>query len=195
LRYVLLGLLAREPLSGYDLKLRMERRVENFWSARHSQIYPELARLEEGGYVTHRVVEQKDRPDKKVYEVTDAGFEVLREWVTEPPSPLRTGRDELVLKAYSVWLAEPEGAVALFREQQRLHEEQLLRYEEIGAWMAEEWSEDLHRIDSPRFASYAALQRGIGYERGYADWCAWVVEQLEKGVAGESSGTGRSGRA
>ena len=85
--------------------------------------------------------------------------------------------------------------VAVNLSEQLLHEEQLLRYGEIGGWMAEEWSEDLHRIDSPWFASYAALQRGIGHERGYADWCAWVVEQLEKGVAGESSGTGRSGRA
>ena len=64
--------------SVYDLKLRMERRVGNFWSARHSQIYPELARLEEGGYVTHQVVEQKDRPNKKVYQLTDTGFEVQR---------------------------------------------------------------------------------------------------------------------
>ncbi|MDQ3842337.1 MAG: PadR family transcriptional regulator [Actinomycetota bacterium] len=56
----------------------MERRVGNFWSARHSQIYLELARLEEGGYVTHQVVEQKDRPNKKVYQLTDTGFEVQR---------------------------------------------------------------------------------------------------------------------
>jgi DNA-binding PadR family transcriptional regulator len=34
-----------------------------------SQIYPELARLEKQGVVTHQVVEQHDhRPDKKVYE-------------------------------------------------------------------------------------------------------------------------------
>jgi len=183
LGYALLGLLARESLSGYDLAGRMRERVGFFWQARHSQIYPELARLEGEGMVVHRVVEQRDRPDKKVYEITDAGLEALREWVTAPVKP-RATRDEMVLKAYSVWLADPEKAVALFREQQRLHEEQLLRYEEIEAWMEEEWGEVLGLPDSPRFASYAALRRGIIHERGYAEWCGWVADRLEKGGAG-----------
>ncbi len=185
--YALLGLLAREPLSGYDLASRMRERVGFFWQARHSQIYPELARLEGEGMVVHRVVEQQDRPDKKVYEITGAGSDALREWVTAPVKP-RATRDEMVLKAYSVWLADPERAIALFRDQQRLHKEQLLRYEEIGAWMEEEWGEDLYRLDSPRFASYAALQRGIGYERGYAEWCAWLADRLESGVRGGGAG-------
>jgi DNA-binding PadR family transcriptional regulator len=183
LGYALLGLLARESLSGYDLASRMRERVGFFWQARHSQIYPELARLEGEGMVLHHVVEQRDRPDKKVYEITAAGLEALREWVTEPVKP-RAARDEMILKAYSVWLADLEKAVALFREQQRLHEEQLLQYEEIEAWMQEEWGEELCLPGSPHFASYAALQRGIIYERGYADWCGWVADWLEKGDAG-----------
>ena len=187
LGYALLGLLVREPLSGYDLTRRMGERVGFFWQARHSQIYPELARLEGEGMVTHRVVEQQDRPDKKVYEITAAGLESLEEWVTAPVEP-RPARDELVLKAYSVWLADPQKAVALFREQQRLHKAQLLRYEEIGAWMEDEWGEDLGRLDSPCFASYAALQRGINYERGYADWCGWLAERLDEGVGGGDTG-------
>ena len=185
----MLGLLAREALSGYDLKRRMGERVGFFWQARHSQIYPELARLEGEGMVTHLVVEQQDRPDKKVYEITSVGLDALKEWVTAPVEP-RAARDELVLKAYSGWLADPEKAAALFREQQRLHKEQLLRYEEIGAWMEDEWGEDLGRPGSPRFAGYAALQRGIIYERGYAEWCAWMVDRLEKDAGGGDAGSG-----
>src|SRR5918997_950310 len=92
LGYAILGLLSREELSGYDLAGRMQVRVGHFWEARHSQIYPELARLEEGGLVTHRVVEQEERPDKKVYEITPAGLAALKEWVTELPVP-RPARD------------------------------------------------------------------------------------------------------
>ncbi len=174
-----MGLLAREPLSGYDLMRRMKERVGFFWQARHSQIYPELARLEREGMVAHRVVEQKDRPDKKVYEITDAGLGALKEWVTAPVEP-RVKRDELVLKAYSLWLAEPGKALVLFRDHERRHEEQLLRYKEIESCMEREWKEELGRVDSPKFASYAALQRGIIYERGYVDWCRWVADRLEK---------------
>lgn len=188
LGYAVLGLLARESLSGYDLTSRMRAPVGFFWEARHSQIYPELARLEERGLVTHRVVAQQDRPDKKVYTITDVGLEALEGWVVQSPAP-RPTRDELVLKAYSLWLADPKRALALFREQERQHEERLLRYEEIGAWMEKEWGRDLEQTSSPRFASYAALQRGIGQERGYMDWCRWIIERLEKSSGKETSGS------
>ena len=46
LGYALLGLLARRPLSGYDLAGQLKVPVVFFWHARISQIYPELARLE-----------------------------------------------------------------------------------------------------------------------------------------------------
>ncbi len=177
LGFALLGLLARERLSGYDLKRRMGREVGNFWSASHGQIYPELARLEGDGMVSHELVEQRDRPDKKVYEITPAGLAALGEWVTAPVEP-RVTRDELVLKAYSMWLAKPEEALALFGEHERLHEERLARYEEIGAWMEAEWGDDLDRLDSPRFASYATLMRGIMHERGYAEWCRWLAGRI-----------------
>jgi DNA-binding PadR family transcriptional regulator len=178
LGYAILGLLSREALSGYDLMQWMKGRVGNFWSARHSQIYPELAKLEEGGYVTHDVVEQQERPDKKVYEITAAGLEALKEWVSLPPAR-RPIRDELVLKAYSVWVADPESAARLFREEEARHEEQLARYEEIQGWMQRDWGEDLDRPESPRFAGYAALRRGIIYERGYAEWCRWMADSIE----------------
>ena len=179
LGYAILGLLAREPLSGYDLASRTRERLGFFWQARHSQIYPELARMEESGLVSHQVVEQQDRPDKKVYSATEAGLDTLKAWVAEPPAP-RALRDELVLKAYSIWLLDPERALALFREQERQHRERLARYEEIEAWMQKEWGRDLEQIDSPRFASYATLQRGKGYEREYAEWCGWLADLLEK---------------
>jgi DNA-binding PadR family transcriptional regulator len=156
----------------------MKRPVGYFWLARHSQIYPELAKLEAQGLVAHHVVEQHDRPDKKVYAITPAGREALRAWVTsemdEPPV-----RDELVLRAFSSWLADPRAALALFREHERRHEAQLAQYREIEARLRRDTATGLPPVDMPDFATYAALQRGIGYEREYAAWCRWVADQLE----------------
>jgi DNA-binding PadR family transcriptional regulator len=177
LGYAILGLLSREDLSGYDLTQRMAGRVGYFWSARHSQIYPELARLEEGGYVTHSVVEQKERPDKKVYRITAGGLDALKEWVIQPTVP-RPIRDELTLKAYSVWLADEEEAARLFREEELRHEEQLAHYEELRIWMEETWREEITSTSSPEFATYATLRRGIGYEREYAGWCRWMADSI-----------------
>ena len=47
--------------------------------------------------------------------------------------------------------------------------------------MEREWGDDIGLPGSPRFASYAALRRGILNERGYVEWCGWVVDRLEAG--------------
>ena len=180
LSYALLGLLARQPLSGYDLSQYMKKRVGQMWSALPSQIYPELARLEAQEMVEHHVVEQRDyRPDKKVYEITDEGREALRKWVLEP-TPITARRDEFVLKAYSLWLTNPEQAITQFREQEQYHVKQLEEHEELLARLSREWGSALEQNDSPLFGSSLALHYGIGYERNYVAWCQWAIKQLEQ---------------
>lgn len=95
----------------------------------HTQIYPALASLEQQGLVRYHIVEQHAvRPNKKVYELTEEGRAALRQWV-ESPTPLVIFSDEFCLKAYSLWLADPERMIERFREQAQLHQEQLEHYE------------------------------------------------------------------
>ena len=49
LRYVILGLLSKEPMAGYDIKKAFEGEIGDFWYSNHSQIYPELNRMEQEG--------------------------------------------------------------------------------------------------------------------------------------------------
>ena len=102
----------------------------------------------------------------------------MREWAVAP-AKLRPNRDEVVLKAGSLWTADPLEAAALYREEERRHREQLAEYEQIRDWMHGVWAEELQDPGTPQFASYATLRRGLGYEREYADWCAWLAERLE----------------
>lgn len=175
----MLGLLALEPLTGYELTGRMKERVGYFWGARHSQIYPELAKLEGRGFVSQHPVEQSGRPDKKVHTITDAGLAAVREWAVAPAKP-RPNRDEVVLKAGSLWTVDPLEAAILYRDEEHRHQEQLAEYEQIRDWMHEQWAEKLQDPSSPEFATYATLRRGLGYEREYADWCGWLAERLEE---------------
>ena len=177
LGYALLTLLARRTLSGYDLVRALKRPIGFFWHARHSQIYPELARLQREGLVTFEVVEQDDRPDKKLYTLTAAGRAALQRWAAAPLQ-FPSERSELLLKAYSVWLAEPEQAIKLFRSHEEYHTAQLIRYAQILSELEEKYG--AIAVDTPPFGDYATLQRGIGYEREYAAWCRWMVEQLER---------------
>jgi DNA-binding PadR family transcriptional regulator len=180
LGYALLGLLSHESLSGYDLSRRLVRPISYFWSAQRSHIYPELARLEARGLVTHERIEQKDRPDKKVYTITEAGREVVRHWVTRPPEQYAS-RDALVLKAYFLSMADPQEAIQLFREEERRHAEQLALYEaRLDYAIAEGHNTSL---EDPWFGNFLALKRGVGYERDYAEWCRFVADEIERQVA------------
>jgi PadR family transcriptional regulator AphA len=179
LGFALLGLLARAPRSGYDIAAQLREGVGPFWHARHSQIYPELARLEADGLVSHERVEQHDRPDKKVFSVLAAGRAALAAWVTSPFEGHQV-RDELTLRAYSVWLAEPHAAAAIFRAQEREHRDQLARYEAHSLEVERTGGLELWRPQSPEFASHATLQRGLAYERELATWCGWMANALER---------------
>src|SRR6266568_7598022 len=130
LEYKLLGLLARQPMSGYDLASHLKQRFVPFGPISHTQIYPALASLEQQELVRYHIVEQHAvRPNKKVYELTEEGQAALRQWV-ESPTPLVILSDEFCLKAYSLWLADPQRMMARFREQIQFHKERLAKHEQ-----------------------------------------------------------------
>lgn len=155
----------------------MEQPIGFFWHARRSQIYPELARLEQDGLVGYTRVEQQDRPDKKVYHITPSGLDALHRWAVEPATA-QPDRDVFMLKVYSMWLASPEEAMLVIRASHAHHAERLARYEAIREQMERDWPPSTRRFDSPKFAAFATLQRGIEYERGYVAWCQWMAETL-----------------
>ena len=179
LEYKLLGLLARQPMSGYDLASRLKKRFVPFGPISHTQIYPALASLEQQGLVRYHIVEQQAvRPNKKVYELTEEGRAALRQWV-ESPTPLVFSYDEFFLKAYSLWLADPERIVERFREQAQLHQERLELYEQVPqskqlAESAESEKADLFELNN------MLVQYVIGYEHNYLAWCQSMLQYLEQ---------------
>ena len=177
LQYALLGLLARAPQSGYELIQHMEEPVAFFWHAGRGQIYPELERLEVLGLISHTVVEQHHRPNKRVYSLTSAGLAELRAWAGKtmdvPPD-----RDEFMLKVYSLWTVDPAEATTVINAYAQAHSQRLEQYRDIEAKMLSNGDPVAEGARSPRFAAYATLQRGIEYEQGYVAWCRWLLEAI-----------------
>jgi DNA-binding PadR family transcriptional regulator len=171
----LLGLLARAPSTGYDLARRMQRPVGYFWSARHSQIYPELARLEEAGLVSHEVVDGAGPRPTKRYAVTPDGMAALRSWVASEIEH-QPVRDLETLRLWSVWTVEPETARALVRQARTRHEEALRAYEEeLAALSGRPEAQDRSH---PLFASALTLEGGVRTRRAAVEWCDWMLERL-----------------
>lgn len=105
LGYAILAVLARNPSTGYELAARLATPVSYFWTARHSQIHPELQRLLADGLVAFEAVPGPGPKGKKVYSIIPEGFEALCQWVAKPPAD-QPVRDELVLRTYAAWVAD-----------------------------------------------------------------------------------------
>jgi PadR family transcriptional regulator AphA len=184
--YALLGVLAREPLSGYDISRRMKAPVGAFWQAQRSQIYPELARLEELGLVTHRRVEQLDRPDKKVYRISEAGRQALRHWVIEPAG-VPAQRNEFVLKVYSLWLAEPEQALQFVRAREAQHRARLEQLEATAGDLERAAGGAPLRPDTADFGTYATVLANVHAERAQVEWCAWLADRVSRALPADGA--------
>jgi len=83
-REALLALLSKEPSHGYELHQRLSAVFGDAQAELNpGQVYVAPSRLERGGLVAVRDVPQGSRPDKKVYEVTEAGREMVVRWLAE----------------------------------------------------------------------------------------------------------------
>jgi PadR family transcriptional regulator AphA len=113
LRHAVLGLLAVQPSTGYDLAQRFDRSLANAWHASHSQIYPELARLQDAGMV--EVVGEGARRSR-TWAVTPQGREELRRWMIET-EPNRSQRNETAVRWFLLSVIAPDDQrIALERE-------------------------------------------------------------------------------
>lgn len=120
LRTVLLGFLAREEMTGYELKRLMERSVGFFFGASYGSIYPALKDLEGEGLVRSTAVVQDGRPNKKVYEITSEGRARLRGALEEPPAG-DAFRSEFLMHLFFGHLHEPERLLKIIRKRRDGH--------------------------------------------------------------------------
>lgn len=109
LKYAILGLINREPMTGYDITREFNsNNLANFWYAKHSQVYPELSRLMEEKLVTCEVVIQGEKLEKKLYSITEAGKQQLQEWLMKDEPLEATPKDVFRLRMYFSDFMTPE---------------------------------------------------------------------------------------
>src|ERR1700757_2583429 len=126
---VILGMLSLRPRSGYDIKTVVDRSTRFFWAASYGQIYPELRRLEEEG-----LIEGEDAPSggrsRRVYRITKAGGEALREWLLGSTVTIEY-RDESLLRLFFADALPREDALQLLEGRKQGHEQYLEILREI----------------------------------------------------------------
>ncbi|MEW5942047.1 MAG: PadR family transcriptional regulator [Chloroflexota bacterium] len=151
LEHAILGFLDYAPMSGYDLKKYFDQSVAHFWSATQSHIYKSLEGLEKKGWAEARVIPQEGKPNRKEYQITDAGRAELRRWLVTP-LPLDPVREGWLIQIFFSHFSSNEEIAALFEERSRLIRE---------------------RLESLNTAAQAAIdesKREIPFERAHQLW-------------------------
>lgn len=176
LEHAILGFLHYKPLSGYDLKSVFDLSVQHFWPADQSQIYRTLSRLVENGMAEVEVIEQDDRPDRKVYHITDEGRNELVNWLTTP-LPVKTDRIAKLIQIFFAGQLSDEEILDMFRRfadhARKVHEELISIKENPG-----------QPDGSPcrdRFFWGLTLDYGIHITKANLAWFEDVISRIEQG--------------
>jgi DNA-binding PadR family transcriptional regulator len=168
LGHALLGLLAERPCSGYELTRHFDRSLANVWPAKHSQIYPELAKLQAAGWIRHS---ESGARGSKTYAATDAGVAEVRRWMRET-QPADGARSERMLRVFFLWLLDEPDAAGYLADEAARHRERLEHFRGVAARIpaAGDRADRMSRI---------ALEAGIRFEAMMAEWATWASAQLD----------------
>jgi PadR family transcriptional regulator AphA len=170
--YVILGMLRREPRSGYEIKQAVDGSTRFFWAASYGQIYPELAKLAEAGLVEPEPQQTGGRK-RTIYHLTDSGREELRRWLDELPERLEL-RDEGLLKLFfAAAAADPAKAIEIIDAKQRMAEDKL------AALRAVEPRAKAAAADADPYP-YLVLRYGVEMSEWTIAWCERAREELRR---------------
>jgi len=183
---MILGVLSERERHGYDLLREMGDRGMLRWaSASKVGIYKALARLQEQGYLTSWTERDGNLPEKRVYAITAAGEEGLRDMVYSLCSSNEPIRQDIAIGlAFIDHLGQQEAREALQQrcEFLKAQERRLGRERGLLKGLASEMILDIMGREQ---ASYREELR----------WLKAVIGRIESGgrIAAARGGTGEAG--
>lgn len=182
LEHAILGFLSSRPRSGYDLKTRcFDIEAKAFWSADQAQIYRTLERLSGARLVSSSRRRQSGKPDRRIYEITQAGLDAFARWETVAV-PLPVARDAFLLQVYFAGAASDDAIVALLGERRAAHQ---ARLDELRA-EAVELARDAATPARTAAMRQAAYDGAIARELASIDWLDDTLEAISAGLLPES---------
>ncbi len=181
--YSVLGFLTGKPMSGYDIKRRIDGSITNFWNENYGQIYPVLKQLVELGWAT-----REDDPDaggrrRHLYTITEAGRHALQAWLAQPTGP-PVHRYEHLLKLFFGGEVTPSVSIELIEEKRRQSSEELERYRSIENDIR---AQAEGHPDAPYWLM--TVRNGIFLREADIQWCDESLDLLRSMESNKSSHT------
>lgn len=181
LPHAILGFLQILPMTGYDLKTQaFDRTVAHFWSAVQQQIYRELEKMDDSGWVRCELELQTERPSRKVYHITDAGRAEFDAWLHQQ-QPVNQHREAFLIQLFFSAQLTNADIIALLEGQRAGHAAKRSALQQIV----------IPASDDPQQQRRQALMQltldlGLQMEQMYLDWLAHalaVINALPEGDA------------
>ncbi len=174
LPHAILGLLEQGPMTGYELKtLWFDRTIAHFWSSDHTQIYRTLDKLAEQGLVDSHIEYQDERPNRKVYTITEAGRVEFKKWLgTEQPPA--TVRDAFMIQLFFGAKLSNTALIELLEREKQVHEERITHYNQI-----KEQAEVSEVTGRDKVLRLLTVERGVRREQTYVDWLQEAIAKIE----------------
>jgi DNA-binding PadR family transcriptional regulator len=86
-RHFILGLLTQQSMSGYDIKRVLKDLGWLLGNTSFGSLYPALHTLLKHELVTVASDSRQNKPSRKIYSITNAGRQALKEWINQPVGP------------------------------------------------------------------------------------------------------------
>ena len=170
---VILGLLAHEDLTGYDIKKNIDRSISFFWKGSFGSIYPALSDMEKQGLEKRNESDNAGGREKIAYHLTKKGKDALKGWLKEE----RVSNElkyETLLKLYFGGVEDRSVTIRnleVFEESIRQNLEVLQIYKS-----------NLEKVldEEDHLYYYLTVTFGIDTYEAYLKWCAKSKKLLKK---------------
>lgn len=171
---VILGLLCHEPLSGYDIKKRIDHSIRFFWKGSFGSIYPALNDMEKTGLIHKEMhLQQSGERERIVYDITESGRIRVEEWLKDSNASNEL-KYETLLKLFFGGISNCETAIQNIQNFKNEMKSQLQMFKIYQGSLSKVIEENDHLY------YYLTVLFGIKTCETYIIWCNEAIKIIEK---------------
>lgn len=181
LKHGILGLLNYRPMTGYDINRIFQTGIAFFWHAQTSQIYKELTTLMKNKWVESETIVQNDKPNKKLFHITEEGRLELGRWLKDADlSEIMKYKNPMLVKIFFSSQVNVDMTMRL-----------LEKYIQECKAVIERMNQDLPMLsefetkiqkDHESFYWGMTMTYGFMYYQNEIKWANWCIEKLKETI-------------
>ena len=176
LKFAILGLLNRRPMTGYDIGKEFNFQLAEFWSAKHSQIYSELKKLVDEQLIVFDIEISGDVLEKKVYKITEKGKKDFLKWLKKDEPMEQTPKNIFRLRMYFSNNLDSNTRIHLLNQQLEQHQDRLtFLHSQLKPY------DSIPPVDSDAFGDYLVLNGAIIREESSIKWLKFCLDSCKNG--------------